>query len=53
MVKRGCDDMAECHDEKDDQFFIFAEFYEKEAAKASKDLYRIIGSLDSMLYNGR
>ena len=47
--RRGDGDMAECHEEKGDMFFDFADFHGKEAAKASKELHRIIGSSDPML----
>ena len=35
------------------EWFDMAEYYEKEAAKASEELYRNTGSSDSMMYNWR
>lgn len=37
--------------EKGNQLFNFAEFYEKEATKASKELHKIVDSSDLMMYS--
>ena len=49
--RMGDDDIAEWHEEKGDEFFDFAEFYEREAAKAFKELHGILESSDSMMYS--
>ena len=43
------DDMAECHEEKGDEFFDFADSYEGEAAKPLKVLSGLLDSSDSMI----
>ena len=37
-VMMGDDDMVEWHEEKGDEFFYFADFYEREVSKAFKEL---------------
>ena len=51
--RRGDNDMVEWHEEMGDDFLDSADFYEKETAKASKELHRIVGSSDPMMYSRR
>ena len=53
MVEKGNDGITEWHEEKGIHRFDFDEYYEKEAAKASKGLQKIIGSSDPMMYSRR
>ena len=52
-LRVGDENMIEWHERKGDHVFEMAEYYEKEAAKASRELYRIIGSSDPMMYSRR
>ena len=51
--KMDDEDMAEWHKETKDEFFEFADFYEGEAAKASKELREIIDSSDPLMCSWR
>ena len=45
--------MVEWNERNGNQMYEMAEFYEKEAAKASNELHNIIDSSDPMIYKCR
>lgn len=51
LWRNGDEDMIEWNKRKGGHIFEIAECYERERAKASNELYRIISSLDLMMYS--
>ena len=49
--RMGDDDMAEWHEKKGDEFFVFADFYKGEAAKAFKAVCVVLDSSDSIMHS--
>ena len=45
----GDEDIVECIERKGDHVFDMAEYFEKEVTKASRELHKIIGSLDPIV----
>lgn len=51
LWRNGDEDMIEWNKRKGGHMFEIAECYERGRAKASNELYRIISSLDPMMYS--
>lgn len=51
--RNGDEDMVEWNERKGDRMYEMAEYYEKEAAKASRKLHTIIVSSDPIMYSWR
>ena len=50
ITSNGDEDIVEWNERKGDQMYELAEFCKMEAAKASNELYKIIDSLDLIMY---